>query len=128
MANIHKKPRIYTPEERLALVTEIDRQLRAGRGSLLAIAASLGTSHTNCYNWVKAGVKPAPAAVPPPPASLRTAAHRTYSPDERDHLMAEAGAHNRLLAAPWRIDRARPQAMSALRRTRSMVEWWTCSW
>lgn len=89
MASPHKKPRIYTPEERLALVTEIDRHFRAGEGPLRTIANALGTSDTNYYNWVKAGIRPAPAPEPPPPGPVRAATRRIYSPAERKHLMAE---------------------------------------
>lgn len=87
MAGTRKTPRIYTPEERLAFVTDIDRQLRAGGGSGQALAAAVGTSDTNYYNWRKAGIKPtvAPEAAPPAPVP----AARLYNPDERKRLMNE---------------------------------------
>lgn len=52
-------PSMYTTEERVALVTEIQRRFAAGEGSLRAIAASLGTTDTSYHNWVKAGLRPA---------------------------------------------------------------------
>lgn len=52
-------PPIYTPEDRVRLVTEIQRRFAAGEGTIRTIAASLGTTETSYHNWVKAGVRPA---------------------------------------------------------------------
>lgn len=80
-------PRTYTQEQKIALVTEIDRRHRAGLGSLKAIAASLGTTDTSYSNWLQAGIRPAPAG--PSPAAPFPAVHRIYSAAEREHFMAE---------------------------------------
>lgn len=69
-----------TLEEKIALVTEIDRRYRAGEGSRAAIARELGTSDSNYYNWRKAGIEPIPTRVEVP---------RTYDPAEREELVAE---------------------------------------
>lgn len=83
MADIrHKKPHTYTAEERIALVTEIDRRQRAGEGTRVAIAAALGTSDTNYYNWVKSGIEPASASLP-------LAVSRIYSSSEREKRLSE---------------------------------------
>lgn len=76
-------PPTYTTEERLALVTEIQRRFAAGEGSIRAIAASLGTTDTSYHNWVRAGIRPAgvpamrsievTALVPAGPAALTLA-------------------------------------------------------
>ncbi len=76
-------PPAYTTEERVALVTEIQRRFAAGEGSLRAIAASLGTTDTSYHNWVRAGIRPAgvpamrqlevTALVPAGPAALTLA-------------------------------------------------------
>ncbi len=50
-------PRTYTLEQKLALVTEIERRLRTGEGTVRAIAESLGTTDTSYHNWVKAGIR-----------------------------------------------------------------------
>ena len=55
--------RPFTAEEKLELVTEIARRYCAGEGSLQAIARKLGTSDTNYHNWVRAGIRPAPASL-----------------------------------------------------------------
>lgn len=58
MAGIKGCPPVrYTQEEKVALVTEIDRRYRAGDGALRVIAASLGTTETSYYNWLKAGIE-----------------------------------------------------------------------
>lgn len=86
--------RTYTLEEKTALVTEIDRRYRAGEGALRTIAASLGITDTNYYNWLKAGIRPvkmrpvevtavvpapvvAPAVAPPAPAPVPASAPTT---------------------------------------------------
>lgn len=76
-------PPTYTAEQRIALVTEIDRRFRAGEGTLRAIAQAAGTTDTNYHNWVRSGIKPATMAmrpveittslVPVPPAALTIA-------------------------------------------------------
>jgi hypothetical protein len=69
-------------DEKVALVTEIDRRYRAGSGSLRAIASALGTTDTSYCNWIKAGIKP----------SQTTGSQdrpREYSLAEREKLVAE---------------------------------------
>lgn len=78
--------RRYTVEEKIALVTEIERRYRAGEGSLIAISRQLGTSDTNYHNWLKAGIRPRQAA---PAAPVRPAVGNTYDPAERERLGAE---------------------------------------
>lgn len=51
-------PRRYTREEKLALVTEIDRRYQAGEGTLRKIASALGTTETSYHNWRNAGIEP----------------------------------------------------------------------
>ncbi|MDB5096108.1 MAG: hypothetical protein JWM80_529 [Cyanobacteria bacterium RYN_339] len=51
-------PRIFTHEEKVRLVTEIERRYREGGGSLRAIAASVGATDSNYYNWLRAGIRP----------------------------------------------------------------------
>jgi transposase-like protein len=76
------KVHFYTPEERAALVTEIDRRYRAGEGSVKAISEQLGIAGSNYYNWLKVGIRP---TRPPAPA----VAARKYEPAERERLVAE---------------------------------------
>ncbi len=78
-------PRTYTHEEKIALVTEIERRYRAGGGTLRAIAAAVGTTDTSYHNWVRMGIKP---VVPPPPVTP-PAPRRLYGPAERAQLLAE---------------------------------------
>lgn len=75
-----QEPHAYSREEKIALVTEIDRRYRVGEGSRVAIARKLGTSDTNYYNWRKAGIEPVPA---------RDEVPRTYDRAEREDLVAE---------------------------------------
>lgn len=74
-----KTRRQYTIEQKLSLVTEIERRYRAGEGSLSAIAEALGTSESNYHNWLRAGIRPA----------KKPAAPRQYSPEEREQVRAE---------------------------------------
>lgn len=113
-----RAPRRYTQDEKVALVSEIDRRLRSTGGSLYTIASDLGTTGTSYVNWLKAGVTP--AAAPP-------AAHRIYSAAEREHFMAEVdrmrGEGQNLIAAcrtlaisdksyrKWKADSAPPATM-----------------
>lgn len=58
-------PPTYTHEQKVALVTEIERRVLAGRGSLRAIAAELGTCDASYNNWIRAGIKaPVPTMRP----------------------------------------------------------------
>lgn len=87
MAGIKGCPPIrYSQEAKVALVSEIDRRYRAGEGALRVIAASLGTTETSYYNWLKSGIEPKPASIVP-------ATPRIYSPEERERLLAEADRH-----------------------------------
>lgn len=126
MAGNHRwTPRTYTLEEKIALVTEIDRRYRSGDGSLRAIATALGTTETSYCNWVEAGIKPSPA-----PGSHTL---RIYSPAEREQVVAEVtrlrGEGQSLRSAchaagvsdnsfrRWRADTAPPSAMRAVEVT-----------
>lgn len=65
MARSHRRTlRTYTMEEKVALVSEIERRYRAGEGTLGSIARSLGTSDTSYHNWVRAGIGATPAPAP----------------------------------------------------------------
>ena len=77
--------RSYTLDEKIALVTEIERRYRAGGGALSAIAAAVGTSVTSYRNWVTAGIKPASPPAPAAPSRSRL----LYEPAERERLVAE---------------------------------------
>lgn len=91
MAN-RRGPRSYTPEQRVALVSEIDRRYRAGEGPVRDIAKALGTTDSNYYNWVRAGLlarAPEPAVPPPPPPSVRyDAVRRKEIGEEIERLRA----------------------------------------
>lgn len=76
-------PRRFTHEEKVALVTEIDRRFRERGGNLRAIAAELGTTDTSYLTWVRAGIRPAPA-------TAQAIRRRTpYSPQERRELISQ---------------------------------------
>ncbi|HBN07275.1 MAG TPA: hypothetical protein DD435_01060 [Cyanobacteria bacterium UBA8530] len=79
-------PRRYTIQEKIALVTEIERRHRASNGTLRSIAAALGTTETTYQNWIRAGIMPSPllADVSPAPA-----AQKRYKQIERLQLLAE---------------------------------------
>lgn len=84
MARIRR--RSYTIEEKIALVTGIDRRYRAGEGTLAGIARELGTAETNYYHWVRAGIRPR-AQVPEKPARLAKGC--SYGDAERERLLQE---------------------------------------
>jgi transposase-like protein len=88
-------PRAYTLEEKIALVTEIERRYRAGGGTLKAAAQAAGTTDTSYNNWLRAGIRPLPATRPAPP--------RPYPPEERKRLLGEV---DHLLAGGMGIDAA----------------------
>lgn len=91
-----KTRRNYIPEQKLELVTEIERRYRAGEGSLATIAKQLGTSESNYHNWLRAGIRPKKPAPP-----------RQYSPEERERLAAEV---DRLRAEGLNLDAACKEA------------------
>jgi transposase-like protein len=78
--------RTYTLEEKVALVTRIDRLYRAGGISLNAAAEAAGTTGTSYNNWLRAGIRPQPEE---PAPSRHPAAPRPYEPAERERLVAE---------------------------------------
>lgn len=88
-------PRSYTLEEKIALVTEIERRYRAGGVTLKAAAQAAGTTDTSYNNWIRAGIRPLPLTRPAPP--------RPYPPEERKRLLQEVEA---LLAGGMGIDAA----------------------
>lgn len=79
-----RAPRIYTPAERIALVTEIQAlQRRDSSQSVDAIARKLGITGPTYYNWLRKGVRPEaprPSAPARKPATLalREKAARRY--------------------------------------------------
>lgn len=75
-------PRRYTHQEKVALVTEIDRIHRAEGGSLRTIARKLGTTETSYLNWRKAGIEPKPE-------SKKQPNRRSYPLEERRRLLSE---------------------------------------
>lgn len=109
--------RSYTPEEKIALVSEIDRRYRAGEGAVIHIARQLGTSDTNYYNWVRAGIRPR-ASEPDKP---RPATVPRYDRSERERLLAGV---DRLRAEGQYIEAACKQlgiAETTYRRWRSQL-------
>lgn len=114
-------PRRYTHEEKVALVTEIDRRHRIQGDPLRVIANQLGTTDTSYSNWRKAGIEP----VKEPRRA--EANHPPYSATERERLLAEvdclrgqglsivkacatAGISNKSYRK-WKDDLAPPSAM-----------------
>ena len=77
---------IYTLEEKIALVTEIDRLYRTGNVSLIAAANAAGTSTTSYRNWVRAGIKP---RSPEPERLPRPVSPPPYGQVERERILAE---------------------------------------
>jgi transposase-like protein len=75
-------PRRYSHEEKVALVTEIDRLHRERGGQLKAIAAELGTTITSYLNWRRSGIEP-------PPEPKKQPNRRAYPQEERRRLLAE---------------------------------------
>jgi transposase-like protein len=75
-------PRRYSHEEKVALVTEIDRLHRERGGPLRAIAAELGTTDTSYLNWRRSGIEPLPEPKKQPN-------RRAYPQEERQRLLAE---------------------------------------
>jgi transposase-like protein len=75
-------PRRYTHQEKVALVTEIDRIHRDEGGSLRSIARKLGTTETSYLNWRKAGIEPKPE-------SKKQPNRRAYPLEERRRLLSE---------------------------------------
>lgn len=94
-----KRPvrKIYTPAERVALVTEVEaRRLQDPGKSVDAIAQQLGIQGATYFTWVRRGVRPAPvspsSAAPrrkASPEELREKAARRYDDAQRQALLAE---------------------------------------
>lgn len=82
--------RKFTLAEKALLVGDIERRLRAGEGSIRAIAQKLGIADASYYAWVKAGIRP-PGARLPAAARHHTAAERAALVEEIDTRVA-AGA------------------------------------
>lgn len=76
----------YSLEEKIALVTEIDRLYRTGGVSLIAAANAAGTSTTSYRNWVRAGIKPRP---PEPEPRPRPGSPPPYDRADRERLVGE---------------------------------------
>lgn len=95
-----RAPKVYTPAERIALVTAVQarRRLDASK-SIDAIARQLGITGPTYFNWLRKGVQPVPAPVTAPqssapkrePASLdlRAKAARRYSQERRREITDE---------------------------------------
>lgn len=77
-------PRRYTQEEKIALVTEIDRRYRAGEGTLRKIASALGTTETSYHNWRNAGIEPHEL-----PEAEHDKPRKAYTRTEREHFVNE---------------------------------------
>lgn len=84
-------PRRYTQEEKIALVTEIDRRYQAGEGSLKNIARVLGTTETSYHNWRNAGIEPldSPANEQPKARWAYTRAERVRFVNEVENMRGE---------------------------------------
>lgn len=76
--------RKFTLTEKALLVGEIERQYRAGGGSIRAIAQSLGIADASYYGWVKAGIRA--------PGSRQPSCAGHHSDEERARLVAEVEA------------------------------------
>jgi transposase-like protein len=74
-------PRLYTLEEKTAIVTKVEKLLRAGLSKSAAIEAA-GTNCGSYANWVRAGIRPTPRPTPV-----------VRSPEERARLVAAVQAH-----------------------------------
>ena len=124
------KPRTYTPEQRVALATEIDRRYRAGEGSIQAIAERLGTTESNYYNWRRAGLILPDESIAPPrksePRRLYTEAERERLRAQVDHLRAAGQSLEGACKAvgisdssyrKWRDDIAPPRRLCAPSRS-----------
>lgn len=83
-------PRRYTLEEKIALVTEIDRRYRAGGVTLKAAARAAGTTDTSYNTWIQAGIRP--VATPSPTPQSESSAGRRYGQAEREALVAAIDA------------------------------------
>lgn len=95
-----RTPKVYTPAERVALVTEIQARQRLDSGkSIDAIARQLGIAGPTYFNWLRRGVRPAVAPVPargpvapkrePASPALRVKSARRYGPECRREITAE---------------------------------------
>ena len=85
-------PRRYTLDEKIALVTEIERRYSAGDVTLKAAANAAGTTDTSYLNWVRAGVRPAVVEVPAPAPKVVSSSVRRFEQGERARLTAAVGA------------------------------------
>lgn len=74
-------PRLYTLEEKTAIVTKVETLLRAGLNKTAAIEAA-GTNSASYANWVRAGIRPTQR-----PAPVKR------SPEEQARLVAAVQAH-----------------------------------
>lgn len=74
-------PRLYTLEEKTAIVTKVEVLLQAGLNKTAAFEAA-GTNSASYANWVRAGIRPTQRPTP----VLR-------SPEERARLVAAVQAH-----------------------------------
>lgn len=93
-----KQRRTYTIEERRAIVAEIDRRYKAGKGIYRVLAAQLGVTDSDYHYWRRAH-PPLPeasrASVTAPAASRPTSAAKAspppppYPPAERERLRLE---------------------------------------
>ena len=95
-----RAPKVYTPAELIALVTEVQaRQRLDSSKSVDAIARQLGIAGPTYFNWLRKGVRPAPAPVTvtqpvvlerePASLDLRVKAARRYSQERRHEITTE---------------------------------------
>ena len=69
--------KFYSDAEKRALVADVDRLYSAGGRTYVSIARELGINDTSYHNWLRQGIKPAPAA------------QRVFQAGERELLVAE---------------------------------------
>lgn len=84
-----RAPRRYTHEQKVALVTEIDRRLRNSTSSLWDIAREVGTTGTSYQTWRKAGIAPQSAPVSHPSRRVFSHAERRQLVARMDRLLGE---------------------------------------
>ena len=112
-------PRRFTPDQKVALVTEIARQHRAGLGTLREIATRLGTTDTSYTNWIREGIAPLPPGRRRPPYTPEERAERVGKVDRcifrTNPIRDSAPKRSRIPEQSDRRFRAKPITDSALK-------------
>lgn len=83
----------YTPEQKAALVAEVQRRYNVGGRTYKAVTDELGISESNYFSWAKTYTAKGPALDPAPPVAVPTVTKkprppRPYPPAERQRLVA----------------------------------------